>query len=43
MRPQEIQAVKWSQLVDEGSYKVFDIDDSLIKMILFCLIAEIKD
>lgn len=28
MRPQEIQAVKWSQLVDEGSYKVFDIDDS---------------
>lgn len=28
MRPQEIQAVKWSQLVDEGSYKVFDIDNA---------------
>lgn len=28
MRPQEIQAVKWSQLVDEGSYKVFDINDA---------------
>lgn len=28
MRPQEIQAVKWNQLVDEGSYKVFQINDA---------------
>lgn len=28
MRPQEIQAVKWSQLVDEGNYKVFIINDA---------------
>lgn len=28
MRPQEIQAVKWSQLVDEGNYKVFNINDA---------------
>ena len=23
MRPQEIQAVKWSQIVNDGNYKVF--------------------
>lgn len=28
MRPQEIQAVKWSQIVNDGNYKVFCIDDS---------------
>lgn len=28
MRPQEIQAVKWSQLIDDGEFKVFQINDS---------------
>lgn len=28
MRPQEIQAVRWSQLVDDGSYKVFEINNA---------------
>ena len=28
MRPQEIQAVKWSQIVNDGNYKVFCINDS---------------
>ncbi|MCI1915561.1 MAG: site-specific integrase [Lactobacillus sp.] len=28
MRPQEIQAVKWNQLVHDGSFEVFKINDS---------------
>lgn len=28
MRPQEIQAVKWSQIVKDGDYKVFEINDA---------------
>lgn len=28
MRPQEIQAVKWSQIINDGKYKVFCINDS---------------
>lgn len=28
MRPQEIQAVKWSQIADDEDYKVFEINDS---------------
>lgn len=28
MRPQEIQAVKWSQLVSDGDFKIFEINDA---------------
>ena len=28
MRPQEIQVVKWSNLVDDGEFKVFKLEDS---------------
>lgn len=28
MRPQELQAIRWNQLIKEGSYDVFEIDDS---------------
>ena len=28
MRPQEIQALKWSQIIKEGNYTVFEINDS---------------
>lgn len=28
MRPQELQAIRWDQLVKEGNYNVFEIDDA---------------
>lgn len=28
MRPQEVQMVKWSQLINDGEFKVFEINDS---------------
>lgn len=28
MRPQEIQALKWNQLINDGNFKVFQINDS---------------
>ena len=28
MRPQEVQIVKWSQLINDGEFKVFEINDS---------------
>ncbi|WP_436633956.1 tyrosine-type recombinase/integrase, partial [Lactobacillus acidophilus] len=28
MRPQEIQALKWHQIIDDGKFKVFKINDS---------------
>lgn len=28
MRPQELQAIRWNQLIKEGSYNVFEIDNA---------------